>query len=283
MLIKEIERFVEEDLGEDLTEIYLDIIHDDTEKEKRCRADIISKDRGILAGLEEAKQIFRYFDPDANVYSELSDGSSIKEGEIVLSIESDISSILKGERITLNFLGRMSGIATLTNAFIEEMRKVNDRIKVAGTRKTTPGFRKYEKKAIIIGGGDPHRFALYDTIIIKDNLVKVIGLEEAIRKAKERCSFTRKIEIEVESPEDALKAAELNADIIMLDNMSYKEVEQSVRLLEEKNKRDKVILEVSGDITMENVRKFASTRVDVISIGMLTHSARWLDFSLEVI
>lgn len=273
MLLKEIESFLEEDIGqEDYEEIvpYTD-----------CKAEITVKEDGILAGLEEVRQIFDYLSVQCS--SEFEDGDRIKSGDTILTARGPGAKILKGERLVLNLLGRMSGIATLTNMFVNEARKVNEHVRVAGTRKTTPGFRKYEKKAIAIGGGDPHRFGLYEAVIIKDNYIKLMGLENAIKEAKEKVSFTRKIEIEVESIEDALRAAELNVDIIMLDNMTATEVKECVKLLTERGLRDRLILEASGGINGENIKEFASTGVDVVSIGMITHSARSLGFSLTVV
>lgn len=273
MLLKEIENFLEEDVGhEDYEEIvpYTD-----------CKAEITVKEEGILAGLEEVKQIFDYL--SVQYSSEFKDGARIKSGDTILIASGAGAKILKAERVVLNFLGRMSGIATLTDKFVNEAREVNEHVKVAGTRKTTPGFRKYEKKAIAIGGGDPHRFGLYEAVIIKDNYIKLMGLENAIKKAKEKASFTRKIEVEVESIADALRAAELEVDIIMLDNMAAEEVKECVRLLNERGLRDGLILEASGEINLDNIKDFASTGVDVVSSGMLTRSANWLGFSLDVV
>jgi len=275
MLLKEIESFLEEDVGhEDYEEIvpYTD-----------CEAEITVKEEGggVLAGLEEAKQIFDYL--SVQYSSEFEDGDRIKSGDTIMTVRGAGARVLKAERLVLNFLGRMSGVATLTNTFVNEARKVNERVKVAGTRKTTPGFRKYEKKAIAIGGGDPHRFGLYEAVIIKDNYIKLMGLENAIKKAKEKVSFTRKIEVEVESIADALRAADLKVDIIMLDNMPAAEVKECVRLLTERGIRDGLILEASGGLNLDNIKDFASTGVDVVSSGMLTRAAKWLGFSLEVV
>jgi nicotinate-nucleotide pyrophosphorylase (carboxylating) len=273
MLLKELESFLEEDVGQ---EDYEEIV-----PHTHCKAEITVKEEGILAGLEEVKQIFEYLSVECS--SEFEDGDRIKSGDTILTAWGPGAKILKGERLVLNFLGRMSGIATLTNLFVTEARAVNRQVKVAGTRKTTPGFRKYEKKAIVIGGGDPHRFGLYEAVIIKDNYIKLMGLENAIKKAKEKASFTRKIEVEVESIADALRATELNVDIIMLDNMKPGEVKECVRLLTERGLRERLILEVSGEINGGNIKDYASTGVDVISSGMITHSVRSLGFSLTVV
>ena len=273
MLLREIESFLEEDVGH---EDYEDIV-----PYTECKAEITVRAEGVLAGLDEAKQICDYL--NIKYSSVFEEGDRIKRDDTILTVWGAGAKILKVERLVLNFMGRMSGIATLTSRFVNDARHVNAAIKVAGTRKTTPGFRKYEKKAITVGGGDPHRFGLYETVLIKDNHIMLMGLENAIKKAKEKVSFTRKIEVEVESLEDALRAAELNVDIIMLDNMQSTEVKECVRMLTEKGFRDGVILEASGEITQDNIQEFAATGVDVVSSGMLTHSATWLGFSLHVV
>lgn len=273
MLLKEIESFLEEDLGQkDYGEIAL---YTD------CKAEITVREGGILAGLTEAKEIFDYFSVDCS--TEFKDGDRINSGEIILRVSGLDAKILMAERLVLNFLGQMSGIATLTRMFVDEVRKVSEHVKVAGTRKTTPGFRKYEKKAIIIGGGDPHRSGLYDAVILKDNHINLMGQEPAIKKAKELVSYTQKIVVEVENIDEAVRAAELGVDIIMFDNMSPAEVKECVQVLIERGLRAGVILEVSGGINMENIKDFASTGVDALSSGMITHSARSLDFSLNFV
>ncbi|MCW3135951.1 MAG: carboxylating nicotinate-nucleotide diphosphorylase [Canidatus Methanoxibalbensis ujae] len=273
MLSGEIESFLLEDVGHEDYELVVPSVS--------CRAEIIAKEEGVLAGLEEAAQIFAYL--GVQTESSFNDGDMMRAEDVVMTVSGNAQKILKGERLVLNFLGRMSGIATLTRAFVDAAREVNPRIKIAGTRKTTPGFRKYEKKAIIIGGGDPHRFGLFDAMIIKDNHIKIMGLEDAINVAKKRVSFSKKIEVEVESVEHAIKAAEMNVDIIMLDNMSVEDVRLCVEELERRGIRDKVLIEASGGITLENVRDYAETGVDVISSSALTRSAKFLGFSLEVV
>lgn len=273
MLLREIESFLEEDVG-----------HEDYEEivpYTECKAEITVGGEGVLAGLDEAKQIFDY--QGVKYSTGFEEGNRVMSGDTILTVWGAGAKILKVERLVLNFLGRMSGVATLTSMFVNEARSVSAEIKVAGTRKTTPGFRKYEKKAIAVGGGDPHRFGLYEAVILKDNHIKLMGLENAIKRAKEKVSFTRKIEVEVESIDDALRAAELNVDIIMLDNMSAPEVKECVRRLTEKGFRDDLILESSGEINLDNIKELVSTGVDVVSSGMLTHSATWLDFSLNVV
>jgi nicotinate-nucleotide pyrophosphorylase (carboxylating) len=269
MLITELESFIEEDLGYD--DVSCNIIPD-----CKVQAEVVAKEFGIVAGLSEATKIFEYFGilPTTG----LTDGDLVKENEIIFNLDGGARSILKAERLALNFLGRMSGIATLTRQYVEKAAGP----RIACTRKTTPGFRKFEKKAVLAGGGDPHRFNLSDAIMIKDNHIEVIGLEKAIIAAKKAASFTRKIEVEVETVDDAVRAAQMGVDIIMFDNMTVNEMIKAVKSLEEKGLRDNIILEASGGITIENVDKYAVTGVDVISIGALTHSSKWLDISLRI-
>jgi nicotinate-nucleotide pyrophosphorylase (carboxylating) len=195
-----------------------------------------------------------------------------------MEIRGGARSILQAERLLLNFMSRMSGISTLTRECAGRAGKV----RVAATRKTTPGFRSFEKRAVVVGGGDPHRFDLSSSVIIKDNHLKLMSLEEALCAAKAGASFTKKVEVEVERLEDVLKAASLGADIIMFDNMRPEMIREGVERLKREGLRDRVLLEASGGITPENVSDYAATGVDVVSLGALTRSARWIDFSLEI-
>ncbi len=269
MLLTELERFIEEDLG--YNDVSCNIIPD-----CKAQAEVVTNENGIVAGLDVATQVFEYFDVFAP--TDFVDGDLIKENDVIFALEGGARSILKAERLALNFLGRMSGIATLTRQYVERANGP----RIACTRKTTPGFRKFEKKAVIAGGGDPHRFNLSDTVIIKDNHIAVLGLETAINNAKRTASFTQKIEVEVENADDAVEAAGLGVDIIMFDNMTNLEIEKAVRILEEKGLRDNILLEASGGITLENLVRYAKTGVDIISIGALTHSSNWLDISLRI-
>ncbi len=269
MLLTELERFIEEDTGYNDTSS--GIIPDFS-----ARAEVVVKEDGVIAGLSEAAQVFEYFEVSAS--TELLEGSPLRKNDIVFTLVGGARSILRAERLALNFLGRMSGIATLTRKYVD----MAEGVRIAGTRKTTPGFRKFEKKAIIAGGGDPHRFNLSDAIMIKDNHIAVVGLEKAINAAKSVASFTQKIEVEVGDVDSAIQAAEMGVDIIMFDNMSASQIEKGIMELIGKDLRDKVILEVSGGINLENIGDYARTGVDVISIGALTHSARWLDISLRM-
>jgi nicotinate-nucleotide pyrophosphorylase (carboxylating) len=177
----------------------------------------------------------------------------------------------------------MSGIATATRRLAEKLRKANLTAKIAATRKTAPGLGYFDKKAVLVGGGDPHRLRLDDMILVKDNHVAIAGsVEEAVKRAKQAVSFSKKIEAEVTSTTDALKAAEAGADIVMLDNFSPKQVKEAVTALKKAGFFGKVLLEVSGGITEENLLDYASAQVNVISMGALTHSVKALDISLEI-
>lgn len=269
MLLTELERFIEEDTG--YNDVSNSIVPD-----CKAQAEIVVKEEGIVAGLAEATQVFEYFDVLST--TDLIDGSPIKKNDVLLTLDGGARSILRAERLALNLLGRMSGIATLTRKYVE----LAGSVRIACTRKTTPGFRKFEKKAVIAGGGDPHRFNLSDAVMIKDNHLAVLGLEKAVNSAKRMKSFTQKIEVEVENADDAVSAAMLGVDIIMFDNMTVDKIEQSIGSITEKGLRKGIILEASGGISLENLVEYASTGVDVISIGALTHSSRWLDMSLRV-
>lgn len=232
----------------------------------------------VLAGLEEASEVFVTLGLEVDVKAK--DGEQATAGTEVMLIEGRLKSILLGERLALNFLMRMSGIATAANEVSQAVRKNNGKARVAATRKTTPGFRYYEKKAVSLGGGDPHRYRLDDAILIKDNHLKVVGsVAEAVIRAK-RVSFTKKVEVEVESLSDATVAAESGADIILLDNMTPEEVRECSRAI--RNVDPHIVVEASGGITPENAPLYAES-ADIISLGWLTHSVKAIQFSLDVL
>jgi nicotinate-nucleotide pyrophosphorylase (carboxylating) len=273
MLSSELERFVGEDLGEwdDSSAIIPD---------NDARASIIAKEDCIISGLGEAREICEYFGLAAEpLYDE---GEFVPCGSRVLAIFGNARKILQAERLILNFMARMSGISTLTRECAFLAGAAHKSVRVACTRKTTPGFRIFEKKAVFLGGGDTHRFNLSDAVLIKDNHIKILGLEECLRRAKSRASFTKKIEVEVENYDDMLLAATSGADIIMFDNMSPPQISEGIRLLSEKGLRNRVLIEASGGITIERLAEYAATGVDVISLGCLTRDARWIDLSLEM-
>lgn len=267
--MKELEVFIEEDIG--YNDVSCIIVPD-----CKVQAEVITNENGVVAGLAEATQIFEYFDVFAT--TDFIDGDLIKENKVIFTLEGGARSILRAERLALNFLGRMCGIATLTRMYVERAGGT----RIACTRKNTPGFRKFEKKAVIAGGGDPHRFNLSDAVMIKDNHIAVVGLDKAVNEAKKAASFTQKIEVEVENVESAIKVAKMGVDIIMLDNMSPDEIEKAIKILKEKGLRDNLLLEASGGITLKNIVKYAKSGVDVISVGALTHSSNWLDISLRI-
>lgn len=270
MLTSELERFVAEDLGE----------WDDSSTlapEIEALASVVAREDCIISGLFEAQEIFAYFRLKASPLFD--DGEFVPAGSQVISIRGSARAILQSERLALNFMARMSGISTLTR---QCALLAGSRVHVAATRKTTPGFRAFEKKAVFLGGGDMHRFNLSDAVLIKDNHIAILGLEECLRRARERASFTKKIEVEIENATDMIKAARGGADIIMFDNMSPEEITRAIVLLQETGLRDHLILEASGGITLDNLSEYAASGVDVISLGALTRDARWIDLSLEM-
>lgn len=237
---------------------------------------IIAKEDCMVAGLEEATELFRGH--GLKVGSNFKDGANVNKGDEVLRIEGKAKAILEVERTALNFIMRMSGIATETSRLMGMCRKLNKNIKIAATRKTTPGFREFEKKAVEIGGGWRHRRDLSDFILIKDNHLKLVGsIEEALKRVRKS---KKKVEIEVMDLDEAVLAAKLKPDIIMLDNMSPEEVQKAVEKIREIDKD--IEIEVSGNVTSENILDYAPF-ADIISMGALTHSARSRNFSLEII
>ncbi len=267
--MEDVERFLYEDLDEEG-----DITSDALLGDEEGKAYIIAKENCILAGLDEAKDVFTHLNLNATI--KIKDGSEAKAGDRVMIVRGKVRSILAGERLALNIISRMSGIASLTGELVSMCRKKNPKVSVAATRKTTPGFRKYEKKAVALGGGMPHRMGLYDGVIIKDNHLIYLSIREAIRKAREK--IDKPIEVEVESIDDAVIAAEEKADIIMLDNMPPAKGIIAAREARAVNPRVKI--EVSGGITPENITNY--TFADIISLGWLTHSVKSKDFSLDM-
>jgi len=263
-----------------------DISHGDVTSEAlipselQGKASILVKAQGVLAGSEVAKGVFLRVDPSLKVEVLIKDGAKINPGDIIATIEGRVISILKAERVALNFLQRLSGIASETAQYVAKTRGFTANI--TDTRKTTPGLRLLEKYAVRMGGGQNHRFHLGDGILIKDNhlaALRALGmsLKDIIAKAKENAPQGLKVEVEVNTAQEALDAAEAGADRIMLDNMNPDEMQRVVSLMP-----SHVKTEASGGITLENVRAAAMTGVDIISIGALTHSPKALDISLEL-
>jgi len=268
--------FLKEDLGQgDVTTSIL--IPDGTKVE----AEIIAKESGIIAGIEEAKILLEGL--GVKVEAKVKDGQKISSGKIIMKLEGDAKTILAAERTVLNLISRMSGIATKTNKIIRKVRAVGYKTIIACTRKTAPGLEYFDKKAVWLGGGDPHRLHLDDMILIKDNHIAVIGnVKEAIKIARRKASFSKKIEVEVSSVNEAVEAAKAGADIIMLDNFTPKQVREAIKRLNAEGIRDKLLIEASGGISERNFLEFASAGVDIISLGILTHDVKALDLSMEI-
>ena len=248
--------------------------------ELQGKASILAKAKGIIAGGEVTKRVFLKVDPSLKVELLIEDGARVKPGDIVATIFGNVISILKAERVALNFLQRLSGIASLTAQFIAKTKGL--KVKITDTRKTTPGLRLLEKYAVRIGGGQNHRFHLGDGILIKDNhlaALRALGMniKDIVARAKQNASQGVKVEVEATTIQEALDAAEAGADIIMLDNMSPDEMRRVVSLIP-----SGVRTEASGGINLDNVGAAAMAGVDFISIGALTHSPKALDISLEL-
>jgi nicotinate-nucleotide pyrophosphorylase (carboxylating) len=238
---------------------------------------LVAKQDGVAAGLDAARAVFEYL--DVAVETHVSAGDRIEAGETVLAVDGPATAVLRGERVAVNVAGHASGIATKTRRAVDAARQERDDVTIAGTRKTTPGLRGVEKRAVVAGGGDTHRLDLSHMVMVKDNHIAEMGMEAAIEHFRDQASFTTKMEVEVETPEDAPRAAEAGADIVLLDNMTPAETATAVESLDET--APDVIAEASGAITVEDVPGYAATGVDVISMGSLTHSAGTVDFSFR--
>ncbi len=241
------------------------------------KAVIIAKEDMTLAGLLVAERVFSALDPKVEFSSSYLDGSGIKKGTVIAEVAGSLAAILSGERVALNFLQRLSGIASLTRRFVELIKAYP--VKIVDTRKTTPGLRVVEKYAVQAGGGSSHRWGLFDGILIKDNHITVCGgVKNAVEKVKSKSSPYMKIEIEVKNLKEVKEALKAGVDIIMLDNMSLENMTKAVQMV-----KKNVLLEASGGINLLNVTDVAKTGVDIISIGALTHSARAVDIGLDIV
>ena len=246
-----------------------------------AQAEVIVKADGTVAGIEEATVLAEALGLQVNEVA--TDGDAVTKGDVIMAISGDAATILTVERTMLNLLSRMSGIATATRNLSEKIKKAHLKTRIAATRKSALGMLYFDKKAVVVGGGDSHRLHLDDMVLIKDNHIVVAGsLAKAVKLAKQNASFSKKIEVEVTIPDDALKAAELGADIVMLDNFSPEQIKEAVTLLKKGGFSEKVLLEASGGITAENLLDYASAGIDVVSLGALTHSVKALDMSLEI-
>jgi nicotinate-nucleotide pyrophosphorylase (carboxylating) len=267
-------RFIEEDAP------YGDVTSAAVIPDITCDAVIRAEQDGTVAGLDEAALLFSHFGVAVKYHKK--DGSAVRKDDVLLSLSGDAKKILLVERTALNIIGRMSGIATQTRKMADIVSAVNPHCRVAATRKTCPGFQVLDKKAVMTGGGDPHRMNLSDGVLIKDNHLALVPLGIAIESAKKGTVY-KKIEVEVETSKNALIAAKAGADIIMLDNLSPPQITRTIRVLKREGLRDRVIIELSGGINESSLARYAALDVDVISLGVLTHSVRNLSVNLEVI
>jgi len=267
-----IQKALEEDIGPG--DVTTDAIID---PHATGRAELLAKENMILAGLPLFSMVFTLFDPELQFEYLRKDGAAVKAGEIICRISGRLAPILKAERTALNFMQRMSGIATLTNDYIE--RAGRGKVKILDTRKTAPGLRALDKYAVRMGGGFNHRTGLFDGILIKDNHIAAAGsISRAVELAKASSPHTLKVEVEVETLFGVQEALDSGVDIIMLDNMPIDMMKQAVKLINRK-----ALVEVSGNVTLGNIPEIADIGVDFISIGALTHSAKAMDLSLEIL
>ncbi len=266
-----IEREIKEDIfyGDITTETLIN-------NESISKADFIAKEDGVVAGVLVAKKVFNILDNYMKFIPQIQEGDRVLKGDIIATVEGRTRAILSGERTSLNLLQRISGIASRTNEYVEKVKNYD--VKIADTRKTIPGIRILDKYAVKIGGGYNHRYNLSDGVLIKDNHIRVVGgIAKSIELARNEIPHTMKIEIEVHTLEELKEAIEAKADIIMLDNMSIENMKKAVNI-----NKNKVILEASGNIDLNNVEKVAATGVDIISVGELTHSVKIMDISLDM-
>ena len=259
----QIERWLAEDLG-----------HNDVTNEVSGEATgrLVARESGVVAGLDAALSVFSHLGADATATVEA--GTRVDPGDVVLEVAGEARSVLRGERVAVNVAGHASGIATATRRAVDRAHAVDEDVRVAATRKTTPGLRGLEKRAVVAGGGDTHRLDLSHMVLIKENHIAQLGFEAAIERFRERSSFATKIEVEVENPEDGQRAAAAGADIVLFDNLSPEAIARGVDSLPAGT-----LAEASGGITVDTVSEYAGTGVDVISMGSLTHSAATLDYS----
>jgi len=275
MLEDLVERALDEDLsGGDITTGPLVPPH------TRGRAGFMVKAQGVLAGIEIARLVFTKIDPFLKFSALIQDGSKVKPGDIVATVEGDVPGILKGERTALNFLQHLSGIATKTSLYVDAVQGLP--VRILDTRKTVPGLRVLEKYAASIGGGINHRLNLGDMVLIKDNHISILrrqglSIGDIVRQARTKTPREVKIEIETTDPAEALEAAEAGADVVMLDNMNLEQMRQAVTLI-----NHRAIVEASGGVNLDTIRAIAETGVDWVSVGALTHSAGALDISMKL-
>lgn len=274
-MMHSIETLIEMALGEDIG--FGDITTDSTvSPELAGFGDVFAKDNLIVSGLPVAQQVFKRVDPQLIFYSTFKDGDFIGIGQVVFSIQGSLASILKAERTALNFIQRLSGIATLTRTFTDLLK--DSHVRIVDTRKTTPGWRALEKYAVKTGGGSNHRMGLYDGVLIKDNHIAACGgINAAVTRARKQIHHLVKIEVEVTNMTELTEALACGVDVIMLDNMTQEQIREAVKKI-----NGQALVEVSGNVTIDNLRWFAQAGVDLISVGALTHSAKNADMSMKI-
>lgn len=272
-----ISQFLAEDIGRG--DVTTDAV---LTRDIRARGRFIAKQELVLAGLEVAEMVFQWFDPELQIQTFYLDGDVVPAGKDIARVIGPAHMLLAGERVALNLLQRMSGIATLTHAFVQAIEGTG--AVIADTRKTAPGLRPLDKYAVHVGGGHNHRFGLDDGVLIKDNHVALVGgVGPALRLAKKNASHLLKIEIEVANPEQAKEAVAEGADVILLDNMTPEQVRECVTLIRELEPPGRqTLVEVSGNVTLDNVRAYAEAGANLISVGALTHSVKAADISLKL-
>jgi nicotinate-nucleotide pyrophosphorylase (carboxylating) len=270
------ERFLLEDLGSgDITTLAV------VPATARAKGRLLAKAPLVLAGLDMARAVFYVADASVSLHSQVADGAFLSAGGVFAELDGSARALLSAERVALNLLQRLSGVATLTRRYVDAVQHTQAR--VIDTRKTTPGLRGLEKYAVRVGGGHNHRFGLADGVLIKDNHIAVVGsIAKAVSQVREHVSHLQKIEVEVDRLAQIPEALEAGADAILLDNMTPQETREAVHMVRKAPGGDRVLLESSGGVTLETVRDYAEAGVDLISSGALTHSAPAVDISLEI-
>ncbi|RKD26916.1 nicotinate-nucleotide pyrophosphorylase [carboxylating] [Caminicella sporogenes DSM 14501] len=271
-----VDEIIKNGLKEDINNI--DITTDNLiDDESKSMAYMLAKEEGVIAGLYVAERVFKILDKEVNFKFNVKDGDKVEKGTIIAEIKGNTKAILKGERLALNLIQRMSGIATISRKYRDVVKDFP--VRIVDTRKTTPGLRILEKYAVRIGGCYNHRYNLSEAVMIKDNHIKAAGgIREAILKVKDKIPHTIKVEVEVESITELKEAIDAGADIVMLDNMELEDMKKAVEI-----GKGKVIIEASGGITLDKLVQIAEVGVDVISVGALTHSVKAMDISLNII
>lgn len=273
LLDQQIEMWLAEDIG------FGDITSQATIPQDSVGIGILyTKQAGVIAGLDVATHVFANLDSSLTFTKKVEDGTYVEKGVVIAEVEGSTQSILSGERLALNLLQRLSGIATETHAYVQKARTTSEHVRIVDTRKTTPGLRMLEKYAVVVGGGHNHRIGLFDAVMIKDNHIKGAGgITAAVQRARAAISHTMRIEVEVETLEQLEEAIAAKPDIIMLDNMDNETMAEAVRRVD-----GRMVVEASGGVNLDTVAGIAATGVDVISVGSLTHSVSALDISLDL-